>query len=92
MANVTVTADLLNSVITANAVVTHRNIEASAELTTVVWAKDHDYYQGDLEFTPTDETQTIATKDLVLSDDIIINPIPSNYGLISWNGRGILVS
>lgn len=92
MANVTVTADLLNSVVTANAVVAHRNVEASAGLTTVIWAKDHDYYQGDLEFTPTDATQIIATKDLVLGDDIVINPIPSNYGLITWNGRGILVS
>lgn len=92
MANLTVTAELCDSVVTANAVIANHNIQTSTSLTTVVWAKDHDYYQGDLEFTPTDETQTIATKDLILGDDIIINSIPSNYGLISWNGRGILVS
>lgn len=49
-------------------------------------------YEGSYEFTPTQETQTVPTADKVLLDDIIIHPIPQNYGLITWNGAVITVS
>lgn len=49
-------------------------------------------YQGSLEVTPSDETQTLMTADKVVARNIIINPIPSNYGRITWNGRVITVS
>ena len=49
-------------------------------------------YEGDYEFTPSSETQTIAIKNLMATDDIIINPIPNNYGLIGWNGSFLTVS
>ena len=49
-------------------------------------------YEGETEITPTQETQTLHTSGLLMPVDIVINPIPSNYGLISWSGRGILVS
>jgi hypothetical protein len=49
-------------------------------------------YDGPYEFTPTQETQTVQTADKVLLDDIIIHPIPQNYGLITYNGRKITVS
>jgi hypothetical protein len=49
-------------------------------------------YDGPYEFTPTQETQTVPTADKVLLDDIIIHPIPNNYGLITYNGRTITVS
>jgi hypothetical protein len=49
-------------------------------------------YEGPYEFTPTQETQTVPTADKVLLDNIIIHPIPQNYGLITYNGRTITVS
>lgn len=49
-------------------------------------------YEGDYEFTPTSETQTVAIEGLMARQDIVINPIPSNYGLITWNGSTITVS
>jgi len=49
-------------------------------------------YRGSYEFTPTEEQQTILAKDLIMMDDIVINPIPSNYGLITWNGSTLTVS
>ena len=49
-------------------------------------------YSGDYVFTPTNETQTVETEGLVVLENIIINPIPSNYGLITWNGSVITVS
>lgn len=53
---------------------------------------DHETYTGETVVTPSDEPQTLYTANLVVGADIVINPIPSNYGLISWSGSGILVS
>ena len=52
----------------------------------------HTPYLGGYEFTPEATEQVIATRGLVLSDDIRIAPIPSNYGLVTFNGRIITVS
>ena len=49
-------------------------------------------YEGDYEFTPTSETQTVAIEGLMARHDIVINPIPQNYGLITWDGSTITVS
>lgn len=49
-------------------------------------------YSGSYEVTPSDEAQTLGTSSRMLSRDIIINPIPSNYGLITWDGTTITVS
>lgn len=49
-------------------------------------------YDGPMEITPTQETQTLNTTLKSLIGDIVINPIPSNYGLITWNGSTLTVS
>lgn len=49
-------------------------------------------YSGEYEFTPSSVAQTIPTANKTLEEDIIINPIPSNYGLITWNGSTLTVS
>lgn len=49
-------------------------------------------YEGSYEFTPSGETQTIDIRNMIARDDIVINPIPSNYGLVTWNGSVITVS
>ena len=49
-------------------------------------------YQGEYTFTPGDEAQTVQTEGLVLMHDITINPVPSNYGKITYNGSTIMVS
>lgn len=49
-------------------------------------------YEGEFEFTPADTAQIIPVGGYRLSQDIVINPIPSNYGHISWNGAYITVS
>ena len=52
----------------------------------------HDAYSGQYAFIPTRETQTIDIKDKIASQNIIINPIPNNYGLITYNGSKLTVS
>lgn len=49
-------------------------------------------YEGPYEVTPSAEAQTLETDALYMRGDIVINPIPSNYGLITWNGSTITVS
>ena len=49
-------------------------------------------YTGEYTVTPSTETQTLETNGLRMTDNITINPIPNNYGLITWNGSVITVS
>ena len=49
-------------------------------------------YEGEYTFTPTDETQTIEINGLRATSNITINPIPNNYGLITWDGATLTVS
>lgn len=49
-------------------------------------------YTGETVFTPSMEMQIVETRDMYMTDDITINPIPSNYGLITFNGTVITVS
>lgn len=49
------------------------------------------YYQGTVDITPTDQAQVLQTKDLVMASDITIEPIPSNYGKIIYNGAYLRV-
>lgn len=49
-------------------------------------------YTGATTITPSGETQILNTADKSLYENITINPIPSNYGLITWNGSTLTVS
>lgn len=51
-----------------------------------------EHYTGETDFIPSAEAQTIRTAGLIMDGDIIVEPIPSNYGLITWNGSYIRVS
>jgi hypothetical protein len=51
-----------------------------------------DEYSGPTVVTPTEETQTLSTAGLALAQNITVNPIPSNYGLITWDGSVLTVS
>lgn len=49
-------------------------------------------YTGPYEFTPTRETQVAHTARKQAVEDIIIHPIPQNYGLVTYNGSIITIS
>lgn len=51
-----------------------------------------DPYEGEYIVTPSSETQVLETIGLQCYDNITVNPIPSNYGLITWNGSTLTVS
>lgn len=49
-------------------------------------------YDGEHIFTPTASTQVVPIAGKTSLQDIVINPIPNNYGLITYDGFGITVS
>ena len=53
---------------------------------------DGEEYEGEYEVTPTRETQILHTEAKIMRTDVIVHPIPPNYGLITYNGFGITVS
>lgn len=67
-----------------------QSMEAKFENTTILPIGQ--YYTGEYEITPTEETQILQTERLISAHNFVINPIPSNYGLITWNGATLTVS
>ena len=49
-------------------------------------------FEGAYEYTPSNEAQIIEINGLRATDNITINAIPNNYGLITWNGSILTVS
>ena len=42
--------------------------------------------------TPSNEEQVLETAGLMMTANVRVEPIPSNYGLITWNGSTLTVS
>lgn len=52
----------------------------------------YERYDGPYTITPTSNAQTLSVRNHVMVEDLVIEPIPSNYGLITWNGSVLTVS
>lgn len=53
---------------------------------------DTSVYDGPYHLIPTQHEQRLFTTDRILLQDITVDAIPSNYGLITWNGTVLTVS
>lgn len=49
-------------------------------------------YDGPYEVEPSDAEQVLRCEERTMARDVVIAPIPSNYGLVTWNGSVITVS
>ena len=60
----------------------------------VIKAAEYDLpvYEGTTEVTPSNQAQILQTSNKTLTRNIVVNPIPSNYGLVTWNGSVLTVS
>lgn len=65
------------------------NISGELSIPTYI---DVDVYTGITEVTPTTEQQVLQTYNKTVTRNIIINPIPSNYGLVTWDGSRLTIS
>ena len=66
--------------------------DGESGIVTKVIGQDLPTYMGVTEVTPTTAEQVLDTSNKVVTRNIVINPIPSNYGLITWNGSTLTVS
>ena len=67
-------------------------MDGESGVVTKVTEHDLPIYTGQTEITPSEETQILQTESTTVLQNIIINPIPSNYGKITWNGATLTVS
>ena len=49
-------------------------------------------YTGVYEVTPTQNEQVLYTQGRRMSENVVVHPIPNNYGLITWDGSILTVS
>lgn len=63
-----------------------------AGVSAAYYASQNAKYDGDYSVSPTDHEQVLQTADKVMQENVVIAPIPSNYGLITYNGSTITVS
>lgn len=49
-------------------------------------------YQGEYHITPDQDSHILNTNGKYLSRNVVIDPIPGNYGLITWNGVTLMIS
>lgn len=49
-------------------------------------------YTGPYTVSPGAAAQTLATANKRMTGDVVVGPIPSNYGLITWDGSVLTVS
>lgn len=57
-----------------------------------IYHDDHPVYAGPYNLTPGTEVQTLETNGKRMTDNITVDAIPNNYGLITWNGSVLTVS
>lgn len=48
-------------------------------------------YHGSYEITPGDAPQIVECSGLLMPQNIVVNPVPSNYGRIDWDGISLSV-
>ena len=65
---------------------------AALEIGGSMYAVGPPLYTGPYEFTPTQYAQVVEIDGKRAEGNVTINPIPSNYGLITWNGSVLTVS
>lgn len=51
-----------------------------------------DEYDGPYDATPSSAAQTFAMGGKLATQDFTVQPIPSNYGLVTWDGAVLTVS
>ena len=50
-----------------------------------------DAYAGPYTVTPGEDAQVLHTAHKSMTGEVTVEPIPSNYGRIAWNGSALMV-
>lgn len=68
------------------------SITQAMTMDTAIQVVQGEHYAGSTHVTPTDTAQTLATAGLFVDEDIVVDPVPQNYGRITWDGATLTVS
>ena len=68
------------------------SVEMAARVGSEIRVTASDVFYGPYTITPTEETQILRTRNKLDISDITIEPIPTNYGRLTWNGNILTVS
>lgn len=88
---VTIKAKITDSVVAVSPSLSG-DISVTADIISKVRSTNYEEYTGDTHVTPSDFSQVLLTANKVLLDHIYIDPIPFNYGKITWDGAVLTVS
>lgn len=72
--------------------VVETNIPIAVDVGTAIVASIAEDYDGEYDITPSCTAQVFQTEGKRVLHDFVIEPIPQNYGLITYNGSTITVS
>lgn len=67
-------------------------IGAATDSQIVINRIEAEEYAGPYEVTPSAAEQVLEIRNKKATQNIIINPIPSNYGLVTWDGAMLTIS
>ena len=51
-----------------------------------------DPYSGPYTVTPGRNAQVLETRGKIMTENVTVEPIPQNYGLVTWNGSILTIS
>ena len=77
---------------TVNVAIGGSSVSVSTDTPIVKEYIERPSYEGEYTVTPSQETQILHTKWLKMDDNVTVNQIPSNYGLITYNGSILTIS
>jgi hypothetical protein len=72
--------------------VVETNIPIAVDVGTAIVASIAEDYDGEYDITPSSAAQVFQTEGKRVLHDFVVEPIPQNYGLITYNGSTITVS
>lgn len=70
------------------------DVQAGVSLgqTVIQFVGETNPYTGEYIINPSESEQVLMTKNKYLINNLIVNPIPNNYGKITWDGSVLTVS
>ena len=92
LGTVVVPLSVAESAVTIGMSIAEDNVTLRVGLETAIEAVEGQTYEGPYSVTPSQQTQTLETAGRLMTGDVVVNPIPSNYGRITWNGAYLTVS
>jgi len=63
-----------------------------SEISVAIEVSASDVYTGEYTVVPETNEIVLETKNKFMTDDVTVERIPRNYGLITWNGSILTVS